>query len=67
MISSKFSQRFSENFFKCTGNTLSLNDFSDVLDFGQLMDFVHVPHVNTKLTHVHLKGVTVDNDKLDVV
>lgn len=65
--SGKLFESFIKDSFDGSGKTLDFNDFSYVPDFGKLIYFVHVTSIDTKLAHVHFKGVTIHKDQLRIV
>lgn len=52
-LSLRFLDRFVKHSLDRSRETLNLNDFAQVSKFRKFVYFVHVSHVDTKLTHVH--------------
>ena len=67
MISPQLPQSFPKNPLHSPSNTLGLNHFPQILNFSQLMYPIHIPHVNAKLAHIHLEGVTINNNQFNII
>ena len=67
MVSSQISEGLSKHSFNCPCNALSLNNFSDVLEFSHFVDSVHVTQIDAEFTHVHFERVAINNDKFNIV
>lgn len=57
-------QRAIEQFFDCPGQTFDLNNLSNILNICQLMNPIHITHINTELAHVHFQRVTINDNYL---